>query len=354
MLKTHQSNLTTIEKTLLTTSLIDGFWDRWIVHGVDPKDLVKIRPQINTLDTWLTSWSHLAKEKEMFAEKLESVGSKSEAMNYYRIASLYYNLNQWIFPTRTNEKQKWYSEVLRTTMFADYLDNFKTHYDSVKFEDIQCPGRIRIPDNPYGVIVMINPIDSSKEELYTYEKDFNENGFITISFDGPGQGQTFTEHEFHASTERWLHYVNKLVDYASFYFNNLPIFLFGTSSGGAWSIFGSSNKKISKVAVASPATTVNKEGIRLPDYFIERLESISLNRKSILPDLEKIEYRNPILFFHGKLDPMVSDDELYGLYNKIHVEKALIEYETEGHCCNYRLQDVRRRAMKWFMEEKLQ
>ncbi|MBO1513938.1 alpha/beta hydrolase family protein [Metabacillus bambusae] len=340
--------LSTIKKTLLTTLVMDGFWDRWKAHGVIPEDLEKIRYKFTSLENWGIGWKGLAIEKFEEAKSLVKQGRFKEAEYQYRLSSLYYNLNQWIYPSRHAEKLTGYNELLQSTKEADELSDKKTVYDAFEVDGQYCEGRIRIPDNPKGIIIIINPIDSSKEELFTYELDFIENGFITISFDGPGQGQTYTLNGLKATYKRWSTFIDKQIEYADTNYRDLPINLFGTSSGAAWAIYGSTNALVNKVVAVSPALTLKMETVLLPDYFIKRMNAVLEEGEQILPHYEQLTYKKPILFFHGNLDVMVPDNEIYDYYHSIPVEKKLIEYADEGHCCNYKLQDVRKQAIRWF------
>lgn len=346
----EKTKLSTIKKTLLTTFMIDGFWDRWIAHGVDLKDLRKVRSTFTSLEGWNRSWKALAFEKSTEAQQLESQGEIKEAEYQYRLSSLYYNLNQWIYPNIQAEKIDVHKEMAKATKEADRLSDTKTIYHSLEIDGQLYDGRIRLPDHPKGVIIIINPIDSTKEELFSYELDFIESDFVSISFDGPGQGHTYTVNGVKATRKRWIAFVDGVIAYADKMYPGLPINLFGTSSGASWAIYGNSNDLVSKVVAVSPALQLETETVKLPDYFIERMQEVLEPEEQILPQFAQLTYKKPILFFHGNQDLMVPDQELYRFYQSIIVEKSLIEYTDEGHCCNNKLHDVRQKAMQWFLK----
>ncbi|WP_374720751.1 serine aminopeptidase domain-containing protein [Peribacillus tepidiphilus] len=343
------SSMSTIDKTLLAANLIDGFWDRWIAHGVLKEDLKTIRSSYLTLERWMNGWRELADQKFLEAEKLKQMNFHKEAEMMLRTSSLYYQLIQWLIPNRQKEKIEWLNVSLSVFEQADKISNVETKYVQLPIENNKCFGRIRIPSNPRGVIVIINPLDSTKEELFTYETDFVNNDFVTVSFDGPGQGQTYTNQGFLGTLNRWKSFINKLIDFTFAHFPQLPIHLFGTSSGASWAIYGSCNPKVSKVVAVSPAF-LNEE-IRLPDYFIERTKYVLDNREShILPSFEGLLYRNPIFLVHGKRDVMVSNHNVYNLYKQLPSGKCFKEYEEEGHCCNYKLPEIREITMNWLLK----
>jgi hypothetical protein len=339
------SNPDTIMKTLLTARFIDGFWERWLAHGVEKKDLVKIRPYLTNKDNWIYQWQQLAQEKTETANELRQYENVKQAEYMYRVAGLYLNLIQWIFPERGGEKEKWFRESLRAFNQADSLSSIKTTYVFFEIEDRICEGRMRIPIHPKGCIVIVNPLDSSKEELFTYEMDFVNAGFATVSFDGPGQGETFAIHGLKATKERWIQFLNRVIDFATHTFPQLPIHLFGTSSGASWAIYGSCHPNVTNTVAVSPAFQAEKSV--LPDYFIERMDAVL--DSDFLPAFEMFPQHSKILLFHGKKDVMVSDEDMYRLRDYL-TNGKLIEYEDEGHCCNFKLQHIRNLSMQWFME----
>ncbi|TKC15518.1 alpha/beta hydrolase [Robertmurraya kyonggiensis] len=336
--------MSTMDKTLLTASLFEGFWDRWIVHGVSYHDLAKLRHSIIAKERWFKTWGELAEEKYTMAESIKKVGFVEQAESVYRIAALYYQLNQWLIPEHGGEKLDWLMKSLLVVKKADQLSDIKTEYVELLIDENSYYGRVRIPNNPEGVIIIINPIDSTKEELFSYEMDFVEKNYVVVSFDGPGQGETFTRHGLKATRLRWERFVDMMIEYASNTFPAHDIFLFGTSSGAAWAIYGSGNEKVSKAVAVSPA--FRNEEIQMPDYFMERLFAVS--DETIIPDYPQIKLQKPVLLVHGKKDVMVKDEDIYGLFENLPSGKILLEYEDEGHCCNYKLPEIRTKAIEWF------
>ncbi|MFD2372144.1 alpha/beta hydrolase [Brevibacillus sp. GCM10020057] len=341
----------TINRTIRTSLLIDQFWERWLVHGVDADDLSKVRPELISAEHWIDRWHSLAKEKKKHADFVKSEGLIAEAEYMYRLTGLYYNLVYWLFPTRTPEKEKWYKKCLEMFRIADCISPVQTQYEWIEVDRHKCAGRIRIPDHSRGIMIIVNPIDSSKEELFTYESDFLKAGFTTVSFDGPGQGESYVLHGLQGTKKRWEEFMGQLIDFASDLFPNKPIYLFGTSLGASWALYGSCFAKIKKTVAVSPA--VEFEKLNLPGYFLGRMEcSCTLAPgHTPIPDFRELSYRSPTVVFHGKKDQMVTSADMYELFNLLPAEKKLVEYEEEGHCCNNKLDEIRQIAMQWVEAE---
>lgn len=335
----------TMDKTLLTANLFEGFWDRWKVHGVEIDDISFIRKLYLTKDLWFQGWRQLAEKKFKEAEYLERNGLIKQAELSYRTSALYYQLIHWLIPGRCKEKIDWLNISLDIVKQADQITSMKTNYVQLEIDHHAYFGRVRIPNKPIGVIIIMNPLDSTKEELFTYEMDFLEKGLITVSFDGPGQGQTYTIQGIKGTKARWQSFVDGIIEYAASNFIDQNIYLFGTSSGAAWAIYGSSHPGVSKAVAVSPAFRTDK--IQLPDYFLERTRFV-LEEDHILPSFHEMSLHKPILLVHGKKDVMVRDEDIYQLYEQLPFGKAYLEYEDEGHCCNYKLSEIRRITVDWF------
>ncbi|MFL8936265.1 alpha/beta hydrolase [Rossellomorea oryzaecorticis] len=338
-----------INRTIKTARLFDVFWERWIVHGLDRVDLEKARPHLHSLEEWQMTWAKFAKEKEYMARELEREHRYGEAEEAYRQTALYYNLNYWIDPMYSKKKISWYKKCLQFMNKADSLSDIPTTYKTLVLQDQSfCSGRIRIPENPAGVIIIVNPIDSSKEELYTYEMDFVQKGFITMSFDGPGQGETFLLNDVIGTRVRWESFIHHVIDFAKGTYPDLPVHLFGTSLAASWVLYGSSNKNVDKSVAISPA--VELERMNMPGYFLSRIDcSCSLKSDEVpIPEFKEIEYAAPVFIFYGRKDGMIVNEEMYRLYETITSEKQMKEYEEEGHVCNFKLKEIRELTIEWF------
>ncbi|WAH36786.1 alpha/beta hydrolase [Alicyclobacillus dauci] len=299
----------------------------------------------------INNWSELAQAKIEVAETHQRKGLVGDAELTLRTAGLYYNLAQWIFPERCSQKQHLFHLSRDAFRRADMLSDIETRYVKLDIDDNQCIGRIRIPSEPRGCVIIINPIDSSKEELFTYEKDFLDAHYVTISFDGPGQGETYVTNGLKATYKNWSEFVNKLIEYTVEHFPTIPAFIFGTSFGASWVIYGSCHPNISKAVAVSPA--FDRQRMSMPDYFNERMNCIHGDDKDPFPDFEKLHYRNPVFLFHGGRDRMVKRSDIYHLYEMLPEGSRLIEYEEEMHCCNYKLREIRELAIEWYNEDRI-
>ena len=66
MVKTNSeekiSSEKTIQKTLLTAAMQDGFWERWIAHGIEREVIETNRTKLVTLTGWIEVFENQAKK----------------------------------------------------------------------------------------------------------------------------------------------------------------------------------------------------------------------------------------------------------------------------------------------------
>ncbi|MNJ32133.1 2,6-dihydropseudooxynicotine hydrolase [compost metagenome] len=335
-----------IEKTIMSSFLYEPFWDRWVGSGISKATVYELRQQANSIEDWIEILQCHVEVYEQLALKMLKQHLDGEAEYFYRIAAMNYSLIQWMFPHAGPEKQAWYERCQDMHRQADRLAA-ETVRAVILVEGNECYGRIRIPRHPRGCIIMVNPIDSSKEESIKYEAGFARLGFVTVSFDGPGQGETYVLNRYKATWRNWELFVHEITEYAVLQFPELPLYLFGTSFGATWAIKGGSHPGIRKVVAVSPLI---EDQTRWPEYFQERLSYVIEGEENPLAFREeKMGRLSALLLIHGKQDDWVKDAAIESFYQAVPAEKRLIEYIDERHGCNFKMDDIIASAADWYM-----
>ncbi|MHA0856922.1 alpha/beta hydrolase [Paenibacillus sp. CMAA1364] len=337
----------TIEKTIMTSFLFQGFWDRWVANGVPQETVCELRQRINSLQDWIGILRKYADIYKQRADRLCQQDLYSEAEQLYRLAGIHYYLIQWIFPEKSDEKKKWYDTCKWMHQEADVLTEYEIKKVSIQLDHHDCYGRIRIPEQPKGCIVIINPMDSCKEESISLEAKFTRMGFIVVNFDGPGQGETYTTDQYIATQQRWDLFVNELIEYTASQYVGLSIYLFGISSGGNWAIQGNIHPKVSRTVAVNP---IMCEDLRLPDYLTERLSYITDHREECgLPKLKNLNHTSPVLLIDAKTVAMFKDESMYELYNELPISPTQGPYWEEGQSYNKKIDEILAAAAHWYL-----
>ncbi|WP_138420406.1 alpha/beta hydrolase [Aquibacillus sediminis] len=338
-----------IDKTIFASVMDNGFWHRWIAHGVDETFINSSKSKMVNVKGWTEILSNKAMEHSNLAKGFEKSGDAQLAEYHYGKAGIYYNLAQWVFPEPNQDRLEWYNRCLEQFNLADNVSEDKVSRHTLTIEGKKYGGRIRIPKGEkLGVVILVMPTDSTKEEFHLYEQDFAKEGYVVVSFDGTGQGETLLVNGHKADLESWEDFIKGIVEFAASKFSDLPINLFGTSSGGAWAIEGSRHPYVSKVVTVSPPPKY-ATNIKLPDYFRERMSNMLVDfEKGHLPSFDDVSEIKDIVVFHGGKDLLINGKELVELYDQFSSEKRFITYDEEGHCCNFKLGEIRHRSAEWF------
>lgn len=335
----------TIEKTISMGYVSESFWDRWLGSGLPKPTVYELRQRVNGIEDWMEVLHSYADMFEQLALKMQRQHLISEAEYFYRNAAMNYYLIQWMFPCTGTDKQMWYEYCRDMYLEADSLAADLISEAEIQVEGNQCRGRVRIPKHPRGCVILLNPIDSAKEESFKFETGFAREGFATVSFDGPGQGETYVFNCCLATRRGWELFVEEVIEFAAQQFPELPLHLFGTSFGGSWAIEGGSHPRIDRVAAVSP---VMESGIEMPDYFKERLSYVIAEGENPLILKENIRHDRPTLLIHGRMDEWVRNEQIRSLYRTVTADRLLIEYPDERHGCSFRMDDIIRAASDWY------
>ncbi|MEH7381328.1 alpha/beta hydrolase [Bacillus sp. JJ1533] len=347
----EMSTDTIIKKTILASMMDNGFWSRWYVHGID-EDFVKAhKSKMITAKGWVTELSNKAQEYKEKADTFKSSNDFAKAEENYRKAGIYLNLAQWVYPEPHGIRADWYKKCLDLFDLADEVSAGEVFRHTLTINGKNYGGRIHLPESePQGVVILVTPTDSTKEEFYLYEQDFVNEGLVVISFDGTGQGETLMVHGHKADYQSWKEFTKGVVEFAHLKFPNLSINLFGTSSGGAWAIEASRHPLVDKIVSVSPPTRY-ASNIRLPDYFRNRMSNMLVDFDTgYLPTFEEdsVSDISNIVIVHGEKDLLIDGKELKRVYNNFDEEKRFIIYENEAHCCDNKLGEIRHRSAEWF------
>jgi 2,6-dihydroxypseudooxynicotine hydrolase len=198
------------------TSLVylwDNITDRFLAEGAIYRELRDLRRSIERLEDWPTAWADTARATEERAEHLLAAGAhQSAAADYWRAAT-YYFFSQFLLWDDVEKKRAFYSECVRTFRTASkYLDVPQTAIE-IPFRGISMPGYLRVPPavRRPPLVILLNGLDTTKEEQLVIGNLCIQRGLATMSFDGPGSGETFYKMP---ATPDYVEAVHAVIDFA--------------------------------------------------------------------------------------------------------------------------------------------
>ncbi|MDE3194015.1 MAG: alpha/beta hydrolase [Chloroflexota bacterium] len=168
---------------------------RFLANGIDPYDYDTTTARISSIDRWLDEWTKTADGHVARADEAARQGHLVTAAHFRRLAALclhfgHFNavrpLDKWL--AAQDRKAELYRMVL------PFLDPPAERVE-IPFEKITLPAHLRKPrgvDRP-PVAIFFSGLDSTKEEAGTFENVLLARGLATLTFDGPGQGETWVK-----------------------------------------------------------------------------------------------------------------------------------------------------------------
>jgi 2,6-dihydroxypseudooxynicotine hydrolase len=147
---------------------------------------------IRSLKKWSQAWKSHAQTWEEEGQRLYDSEKKKEAAPYLFRAALFYHYGQFI--SFTNVEQKLQMQKNTQELYRKAAPFFDPPARAVKipFRSILMPGYLRIPQGKIvGMMVFVNGANSVKEELHRLSDEFIKKGYVTLTYDDPGVGETW-------------------------------------------------------------------------------------------------------------------------------------------------------------------
>jgi 2,6-dihydroxypseudooxynicotine hydrolase len=193
--------------------LWDHYTFRFFAEGAVYRDVVELRNKIERLDQWCSCWSEAAHAAELQADRALSAGFKQTAGSDFYRSSLYYFFAQFLLWGFADEKRIAYENCARTFRRSAPLLDPPLQPITISFQGLQMPGYFRMPVSGTlpPCVLLIDGLDTTKEEQLVISTLCAQRGMATLAFDGPGQGEMFCKMKM---TPDYVDAVRAALDYA--------------------------------------------------------------------------------------------------------------------------------------------
>jgi 2,6-dihydroxypseudooxynicotine hydrolase len=164
---------------------------RYTINGVNASDFMDVTNSIERWNDWCEAWSaRAAIHEELGREALSACKHVSAAEHLCR-AAVTYHFAKYLFVNDMHQLKAAHKKAVEChTLALPHMDppgeRVLIPYSHTKLAAIlRKPRNIKRPP----VVLMTMGLDSTKEELMTFETTFLSRGMATLAFDGPGQGE---------------------------------------------------------------------------------------------------------------------------------------------------------------------
>ena len=346
----------------LVESTIDQGMHRFLADGVHYRDLMDIRSATPDWSRWCQEWSRVAADAEARGEKALADGLRETAAREFARAALYFHYGQYLLYDDMRTKRATHDRKVAAFHRAAPLFDMPLERVNIPFDGISMAGYFRLPRNPDKppCVILLGGLDTTKEDYLTVNDLCVQRGLATLSFDGPGQGETQFQSLWRRDFERA---VTAVVDFlqtrAEIHHDRIGII--GRSMGGYYAPMAA--------AVDSRVHAIVSWGAM---YHLRNLESVpqhirdgfiyvadAKNAKDALEFFECInleghaaKIRCPMLVVHGGLDNITPMENATRLVAETQGKVETLIWEDSIHCCHDRSHIVRP-AMADFMLKNL-
>ncbi len=167
------------------------FVPRFVINGVAVSDFEDVLGSIETWDDWCRAWSQRASIHEAMGREALSKGRNLSAADHLCRAAATYHFAKYLFVQDVEQMRAAHMKAV------ECLDLALPHLDPpgervlIPYEGRTLVGTLRKPkavERP-PIVLMTMGLDSTKEELLSFQTNFLDRGIAILAFDGPGQGE---------------------------------------------------------------------------------------------------------------------------------------------------------------------
>ena len=197
------------------THAIDHFGPRYTVNGVPYSDFRDVTGSIERWEDWCRAWSERASVHEKMGMAAIAAGCFVSAGEHLNRAAACYHFAKYLFADDPAQMRQAHAKAVTCyTLALPWLDPPGVRVN-IPYEGGELAGVLRRPANGVGrppLVILCNGLDSTKEELDSFQVTFLKRGMATLAVDGPGQGEAEYDFAIRADYEA---VITVLIDWAA-------------------------------------------------------------------------------------------------------------------------------------------
>ena len=336
---------------------------RLTVNGVMHADFHDVTSSIDHWDQWCSAWSARAKVHEDLGRKALGEGHTISAGEHLMRAAATYHFAKYLFVQDMAQLRAAHASAVEClTLALPHLDPPGERV-LIPYEGKTLAGVLRKPPGVQRppIVLMTMGLDSTKEELDTFEINFLKRGMAVLAFDGPGQGEAEYDFPIRSDYENvvgpvidWLERERKDID-------TTRIGIWGISLGGYYAPRSAAFEKRIKACIAN-CGPYNWGALwdKLPELtkaaYIQRSHSNSeaeAKEKAFGLNLEGVAEKItcPTFVIAGGLDRLCPPEDARRLASEIKGPVELLVIEDGNHVAHNRSYKYRPQSADWMAKQ---
>jgi len=165
---------------------------RFVSNGIHLSDFNDVANSVSVWDDWCPAWEEKGRMHAELAEKSISSDFLLSAGTHYNTAAVCCHFGKFLFVHDEEVMKKTHKLAIEYHRKSLKLQNPIAERVKIDWDGLEMIGNLRKPSNVSNppIVIMVMGLDSAKEEMETNERVFLDRGMATLSFDGPGQGES--------------------------------------------------------------------------------------------------------------------------------------------------------------------
>ncbi len=335
---------------------------RFTVNGVAASDFDDLVNAVERWEDWCRVWSERAAVHEGLGRTALDQGHFISAAEHLSRAAVTYHFAKYLFVQDIDQMRVAHAKAVAC------LDLALPHLDPpgqrvlIPYEGKHLAGTLRFPrgKRPAPIVLMTMGLDSTKEELLTFETNFLDRGMAVLAFDGPGQGEA--EYDFPIRYD-YENVVGPVIDWLSQRddVDSDAIGIWGISLGGYYAPRSVAFEKRIKACIAN-CGPYNWGALwdKLPeltrDAYVRRSHSASADEaraKAFQLSLEGVANRIecPLFVVAGGLDRLCPPQDAQRLASEARGKTELLVIPDGNHVAHNRFYKYRTQTADWMAQQ---
>lgn len=337
------------------------YYIRPLIMGSHFLDIREAFQTIHSWQDWIESWERVGEKRDAYGTVAHDEGRVVTARESFLLASAAYQMAQLPLFDEIERKRATYHRAAASYRRAFDLIEPVAECVEIRFGELTMPGYLRIPvsDRPAPVLILVPGADSCKEEMHFFAESLLLRGIGSLSYDGPGIGESWDSHPMILDYER---VAGPLLDFLGNddRIDAARIGVVGFSYGGNLAIrMAAFDPRIAAtVSVSGPYDPAGYAEFVLPVLhdqvkllFHDKTEEAFArwSREFSIRGLVK-KVRSPLLVMGGGADEIIPGDETKQIFDEAECEKRLVFFDEGNHLCAEYLYDLVPRMEEWMYE----
>jgi len=338
---------------------------RFTVNGVAASDFHDLLSSLTDWDDWCRAWSARASVHENLGREALARNRIVSAAEHYSRAAVTYHFAKYLFVQDMNQMRAAHMKAVECLNLAlPYLDPPGERV-LIPYEGRHLAATLRLPRVKHAarppIVLMTMGLDSTKEELLTFEMNFLDRGMAILAFDGPGQGEA--EYDFPIRYD-YENVVAPVIDWLDGNVKNVDsgrIGIWGISLGGYYAPRAAAFEKRIKAVIAN-CGPYNWGALweKLPDLtrqaYIRRSHSAGeaeAREKAFTLSLEGIAQKIacPLFVIAAGLDRLCPPEDAKRLAGEARGPTELLVVEDGNHVAHNRFYKYRGKSADWLAHQ---